>query len=563
MKDGGSLAVLVRGWVSFGFGRDLNNGPRKQPFCTGLPGPGRDGGKVASTPPARSRAFTVFVPVRPAVFRFRFCSFFSYNISYLGTLPVSRLSPHVPRDSSSPLSPPPPAPPAPSLLFLSPPSTLPASSDVRDLLDEDLDDARVRQRADVPESVQLVRHYLPQDPPHYLPAPGHGQSGRGYDHVGRGERTDGVPGRVLQLLREAAPLLVNLVLVPHSQRAVARYALPLEVVREPDDGGLGHSGVCDEGALHFGGPDPVPGNVEDVVDSTRYPDVPVRVPPAPVPGKVVPGVRLHVNVQVPLMVSKNRPRHPRPRLPNSKNPLNIIPLDNLPRLCVENDTVDTVAGKGAGAGLHGDGAGKVGDDVTAGLGLPVSVADGAVACVQFLKKEEDRQNGSAKMVSQNGEQRAVVNERKKERTNERKKDKRKTVPNFVQSLPLLPPSPLSFLSPPSPPPPFSTTCPRTLPNDLVIPPPSLRVDGFTDRPQNSERRQIVLVGSFVAESHEASDGGGGGVEDGDFVALDHVPVATDVGVHWSGLEHEGGGAVEEGSWKERGTTATTTNTAAD
>mmetsp|Transcript_5942 Transcript_5942/g.17136 ORF Transcript_5942/g.17136 Transcript_5942/m.17136 type:complete len:553 (-) Transcript_5942:441-2099(-) len=84
-------------------------------------------------------------------------------------------------------------------------------------------------------------------------------------------------------------------------------------------------------------------------------------------------------------------------------------------------------------------------------------------------------------------------------------------------------------------------------NDLVVPPPRLGVDGFTDRPQYPQTAQVILLGSLVAESHQRSNGRGGGVEHGDLMPLDHVPIPSVIGIHGSRFEHEGRRSVQERS----------------
>ena len=57
-------------------------------------------------------------------------------------------------------------------------------------------------------------------------------------------------------------------------------------VRGADDGGFGHGGVGDEGGFDFGGGEPVPGDVHDVIDPAQEPDVAVLVLLGAVAGEV-------------------------------------------------------------------------------------------------------------------------------------------------------------------------------------------------------------------------------------------------------------------------------------
>ena len=57
----------------------------------------------------------------------------------------------------------------------------------------------------------------------------------------------------------------------------------------------------------------------------------------------------------------------------------------------------------------------------------------------------------------------------------------------------------------------------------VVPHPRLGVDGLPHRAQHPQAGQVVGGGPFLAPLHEGADGGGGGVELGDAVALGDVP----------------------------------------
>mmetsp|Transcript_37253 Transcript_37253/g.99429 ORF Transcript_37253/g.99429 Transcript_37253/m.99429 type:complete len:338 (-) Transcript_37253:1076-2089(-) len=69
-----------------------------------------------------------------------------------------------------------------------------------------------------------------------------------------------------------------------------------------------------------------------------------------------------------------------------------------------------------------------------------------------------------------------------------------------------------------------------VPDDVVVPAPSLRVDRLTHRSQDPQRGPVVLLDRLVTEAHERSDRGGRRVELRDLVPLDHVPIATAIRV---------------------------------
>lgn len=77
--------------------------------------------------------------------------------------------------------------------------------------------------------------------------------------------------------------------------------------------------------------------------------------------------------------------------------------------------------------------------------------------------------------------------------------------------------------------------------------PRLGVDWLADAAEDAERREVVVLDVVGAEAAEETDGGGGGVELGEFVFLDGLPVAGGRGVDGGGFEDGGGDAVGEGA----------------
>src|SRR5690606_30716205 len=70
---------------------------------------------------------------------------------------------------------------------------------------------------------------------------------------------------------------------------------------------------------------------------------------------------------------------------------------------------------------------------------------------------------------------------------------------------------------------------------------------FADRAEDPQGRHVVLVGDLVALFHEGTDGGGGGVEDGDLVVGDDLPPAAGFGGVGGAFVHDLGGAVGQGA----------------
>lgn len=90
-------------------------------------------------------------------------------------------------------------------------------------------------------------------------------------------------------------------------------------------------------------------------------------------------------------------------------------------------------------------------------------------------------------------------------------------------------------------------CAAALSDLVVVPVPGFGVDGFSDGTQDAEGREVVAFDPLVAETTESADGGWGGIELGDLVFCDELPVAGGGWVCGDGLEEDGGGAEGEGS----------------
>jgi len=86
-----------------------------------------------------------------------------------------------------------------------------------------------------------------------------------------------------------------------------------------------------------------------------------------------------------------------------------------------------------------------------------------------------------------------------------------------------------------------------LPDVVVVPVPSLGVDGLTDTTQHSEGAKVVGVSVVLAETTEEADGGGSRVEVGNLVLLNGLPVTGWGRVNGGGFEDGGGDTVEKRS----------------
>mmetsp|Transcript_11143 Transcript_11143/g.25229 ORF Transcript_11143/g.25229 Transcript_11143/m.25229 type:complete len:580 (+) Transcript_11143:1307-3046(+) len=77
-----------------------------------------------------------------------------------------------------------------------------------------------------------------------------------------------------------------------------------------------------------------------------------------------------------------------------------------------------------------------------------------------------------------------------------------------------------------------------LAHHLVVPLPSLRVDGLANRSEQAQGGQVARVDDVVAEADQASDERGRGVKHRHAVLVDNIPAAACVGVRGNALEDD-------------------------
>ena len=80
---------------------------------------------------------------------------------------------------------------------------------------------------------------------------------------------------------------------------------------------------------------------------------------------------------------------------------------------------------------------------------------------------------------------------------------------------------------------------------VVVPVPSFGVDRLADGTQHSESAEVVGLGMVLAETTEETDSGGSGVEVGNLVLLDGLPVTGWGRVNGGGFEDGGGDTVKK------------------
>src|SRR5215467_6789110 len=103
------------------------------------------------------------------------------------------------------------------------------------------------------------------------------------------------------------------------ERDKRRNRLALDLVRPADHGGLGDTGMIDQRTLDLHRPDPVTGDVDDVVDAAEQPEIPFGVALGTVTGYVDAGAPLvPVLPNVALGIAVDATQHGRPRSRNHK-----------------------------------------------------------------------------------------------------------------------------------------------------------------------------------------------------------------------------------------------------
>eukprot|EP00041_Stephanoeca_diplocostata_P016325 m.321197 g.321197 ORF g.321197 m.321197 type:complete len:471 (-) comp20329_c0_seq3:1019-2431(-) len=242
---------------------------------------------------------------------------------------------------------------------------------------------------------------------------------------------------------------------------VAIDGFSLDVVRDCHCGGFDHVLVPGKRCFNLGRSDPMPGHVDDVIDASCDPKVPVLIASCTIARAVVPLVKSEVRLFKSCVVAEQRSHLPWPRLLNGQ--ISRSCSLQFVTIIVEEHRDNAQHGERGGSRLHWCGARHARDAVPARFRLPPCVHDGA----------------------------------------------------FLVS------------------------------NDVVVPQPRFRVDGFSHCAKHSKGGQIVLVRELIPESLECTDGGWSRVELIDFVLLADFPEAPSVWIGWNSLEKYRCCAVEQ------------------
>jgi hypothetical protein len=80
---------------------------------------------------------------------------------------------------------------------------------------------------------------------------------------------------------------------------------------------------------------------------------------------------------------------------------------------------------------------------------------------------------------------------------------------------------------------------------FVIPIPRLGINRLPNASQHPQTREIVILYMVCAQTPKQADRGRGGIELGELVLFDSLPVTGGRGIHRGALEHGGGNSVGE------------------
>ena len=168
----------------------------------------------------------------------------------------------------------------------------------------------------------LLRRHLPQNPPHNLPGTRFRKPRHHLNQIRLCNRPNHLVHHLMHLrlkrFQIRGRMLTNQIRVD---------PLPFDIMRIPHHRRLHNIRMLVNRILNLRRTQPMPRNIQHIIHPTGNPIIPVLIPPAPIPRKVVPLVRTHVRLQIPLMIPPHRPRHARPRMADAQIPAHPVPLD--------------------------------------------------------------------------------------------------------------------------------------------------------------------------------------------------------------------------------------------
>src|ERR1700686_4621416 len=148
-------------------------------------------------------------------------------------------------------------------------------------------------------------------------------------------------------------------------------------MRKSNDGGLCHLRMSDQGAFDFRGTQPVTGDIDDIVYTTRNPVIAVRIAPRAIAGEIHTLKGLEVRVDEALMVAVDSTHLSGPAIQQHQIALARALKDAA--LIVDDGRLHAKERHGGGSWLQVDRARQRGNQNAAGFRLPPGVDNGTAA----------------------------------------------------------------------------------------------------------------------------------------------------------------------------------------
>jgi hypothetical protein len=220
--------------------------------------------------------------------------------------------------------------------------------------------------SDVTKLVFLTSQNLAQDTAHDLTRAGLGKIRNDVNGFGCSEWADALPYLHDQVLAKS---VVGLVAVLDGDKGCD--CLASKLIGHTDDSSFSDGVVLNQSGLDLSSGQTMTGNVDNVVDTATDPVVPFVVTSSTVTSEVVSLVDIQVCVHISLVCAPDGASHARPCLLEGQNTLDVVAVELLAGDGVDDCGFDTEEGKGRATGLGRGDTSEGGDDVRAGLCLPV------------------------------------------------------------------------------------------------------------------------------------------------------------------------------------------------
>ena len=160
------------------------------------------------------------------------------------------------------------------------------------------------------------------------------------------------------------------------------HSLSLDLVGTTYHGCLGNGMMTDQGTLEFRSTQTMTRNIQNVVDATNNPEVPLLVTARSVTREVGSFDLAPVLMAIACLVPPYAAQHGRPRLTNDQ--LATLAMRNFNTIVIDNGGVDSEERERGGSGLARCGTGNGGDHVGTGFRLPPGIDDGASLVTDVL-----------------------------------------------------------------------------------------------------------------------------------------------------------------------------------